>query len=722
MRFLLAFLISFNAYAAVFIFGAGEATNLTPVIGYSTNDQKIVSEETADPSATGYTAGEGSLLMRDNAGVGELWAKLSSGDTDWVQALFLDDEGKIPVSHGSQIVGNKYKEFNHDGLAAYSSTTNFATGNNATFDGGGSLAGTLAITTGALDTTDSHYFQFTQAAGSLNDYFIHKQFAIDNGVTVGYRFRYSYDGSDDDIALKVKCSTSGTVYDLYSLPAASAVTTVVDSFVVPSGCGDFEIGFQVAALNSGKILKWNRFTVNDNPFVYKNLVDRQSAIFQGSPASPTGSTNTKIYHFTNEVSTSGSDIVTIDNSTSLGMSVTANKDCFVSIQFSAPTASGSSTTFGLSKNATGWLNTSITSITASLRLTIAEPSASGFTGSTSFAGFLSAGDVIRPHAGPAPRASSATVHFTVYAEADAPHVVIPAKAGSQYYSISQATNALLSRAAEVEFNEATATIVNDTTYGTFMVPDYSTDPTKWVATNKSNFIVTWSAPPDNANTNIRIYKNGSLFIPSTDVAVAGSMSTVTTTVPMEIGDWISVAAETTINSGTLLATVIIEARPKEVTLLAAIPKARTAYVQERKTSGSGGGSSLTWITRDLNTLTGDTSFISLSSNQITLQAGTYRVVGSTVNYKSDGSVGKLYDITNSADAIMGTVSYDGSTGAGANARSIIRGSLTITSPTVYEVYNISNTARATTGLGLGYYLGSSPYIIFTELEITKLPE
>ncbi len=52
-----------------------------------------------------------------------------------------------------------------------------------------------------------------------------------------------------------------------------------------------------------------------------------------------------------------------------------------------------------------------------------------------------------------------------------------------------------------------------------------------------------------------------------------------------------------------------------------------AFVKDVKADGVHGGDCgvLVWTTRDLNNLTGNTSFISLASNQFTLEAGTYIV-------------------------------------------------------------------------------------------------
>jgi len=75
------------------------------------------------------------------------------------------------------------------------------------------------------------------------------------------------------------------------------------------------------------------------------------------------------------------------------------------------------------------------------------------------------------------------------------------------------------------------------------------------------------------------------------------------------------------------------------------------HVQDQKTAGTDGGTftSGAWRTRDLNTEVKTSLFgASLSSNQITLLAGVYKISGNTPAYSVSDSKNRLYNITDNS--------------------------------------------------------------------------
>jgi hypothetical protein len=159
-------------------------------------------------------------------------------------------------------------------------------------------------------------------------------------------------------------------------------------------------------------------------------------------------------------------------------------------------------------------------------------------------------------------------------------------------------------------------------------------------------------------------------------------------------------------------------------LLEAIPiVARTGYmlVRDEKPQGTHGGTATanTTAVRTLNTVAANTiAGASLAANQITLPAGSYRsrgwVPGCHVNLHRAG----LYNVTDSAYAILGT-SENGSTSTSdpTQTQSIIVGRLTLAGATVFEVRHYTADGAASTGLGNAVnQMGNE---IYTVLEITK---
>lgn len=136
---------------------------------------------------------------------------------------------------------------------------------------------------------------------------------------------------------------------------------------------------------------------------------------------------------------------------------------------------------------------------------------------------------------------------------------------------------------------------------------------------------------------------------------------------------------------------------------------------DQKTSGTNGGSSIAGFqVRTLNTLnTNEITGASLSSNRVTLPAGSYDFLITSSLFQANQSQLYLYSVTDSAYAIFGSSIYQ-TAGISCNAS----GRLTITSTKQYEVSVYANTAYASTGLGVATSSGQSE--IYTTLEIWKV--
>jgi hypothetical protein len=155
----------------------------------------------------------------------------------------------------------------------------------------------------------------------------------------------------------------------------------------------------------------------------------------------------------------------------------------------------------------------------------------------------------------------------------------------------------------------------------------------------------------------------------------------------------------------------------ESQFLGAIPPTRIAYLKDVKAAGSGGGTATSgsWLTRVLNTLEGDTSIVSLASNQFTLQAGTYDIYANGTFLNTNGSAIGIYNVSDSSLAILGGVSYGGGY---EQCVSILVGRLVLASTKILELrYKVQGTV-ATYGLGNNGNNGESN--IFAQVEITKL--
>ena len=156
-------------------------------------------------------------------------------------------------------------------------------------------------------------------------------------------------------------------------------------------------------------------------------------------------------------------------------------------------------------------------------------------------------------------------------------------------------------------------------------------------------------------------------------------------------------------------------------VLAAEAKAFQAgllHVRDEKTAGTDGGtfSGGSWQTRTLNTVvTNEISGASLSSNQITLPAGTYWVDAKAQSNFVGISKLRLRNVSDGTTAVVGLTGGDFD-----NARAIchLRQRFTIASSKTFELQHRCQSGETNTGFGDGLNLGEIE--IFADVCIWKI--
>ncbi len=144
-----------------------------------------------------------------------------------------------------------------------------------------------------------------------------------------------------------------------------------------------------------------------------------------------------------------------------------------------------------------------------------------------------------------------------------------------------------------------------------------------------------------------------------------------------------------------------------------------AIIADRKAYDAQGGTATSgaWRTRDLNTeLSDPDGIVSISSNQFTLQAGTYTIEWSAPCFMGARGAAKLYNITDTADVGYGNTHY-----TAADAQSDTYGAIvtTISGATVYEIQQRVETTKADYGFGNRFNLDATGYSIYTSVKILK---
>ena len=151
-----------------------------------------------------------------------------------------------------------------------------------------------------------------------------------------------------------------------------------------------------------------------------------------------------------------------------------------------------------------------------------------------------------------------------------------------------------------------------------------------------------------------------------------------------------------------------------------IPATNYFLATDTKPFSTAGGTftSGAWRTRDLNTV-GSNSITgaSLSSNQITLPAGTYKVNAQAPACYVDHNQIMLWNVTDTAELIAGTPQIAPASGGAFNAWSYLVGEFDISGATVIELQHRCLTTKATDGFGIANNFSISN--IYAIIEIWK---
>ena len=145
-----------------------------------------------------------------------------------------------------------------------------------------------------------------------------------------------------------------------------------------------------------------------------------------------------------------------------------------------------------------------------------------------------------------------------------------------------------------------------------------------------------------------------------------------------------------------------------------------AIIGDQKSSGTAGGG-LThgdWRTHDLQTEFSDSDgIVSISSNQFTLQAGTYFITYKSIAYAVNSAVCKIYNVTDSADvanSFSQSVYARNSSGHTIPVIGSVR--FTISGAKVFELRQQGTVTHSSAGFGVAHSFSVNIYAI---IEIFK---
>jgi hypothetical protein len=148
---------------------------------------------------------------------------------------------------------------------------------------------------------------------------------------------------------------------------------------------------------------------------------------------------------------------------------------------------------------------------------------------------------------------------------------------------------------------------------------------------------------------------------------------------------------------------------------------KIAFIKDVKPSGTHGGAcdpANGWNqVRDLNSVSGDQSFIALSSNQITLDAGTYAIEASAPAYLDGFHKAILVNAETNASVLLGSNSRSHGS-AGGMEPSVIMGQLVLSAQSTFVIKHRCSSKMDLMGFGSAVSFGVDE--VYTQVKITKL--
>lgn len=151
----------------------------------------------------------------------------------------------------------------------------------------------------------------------------------------------------------------------------------------------------------------------------------------------------------------------------------------------------------------------------------------------------------------------------------------------------------------------------------------------------------------------------------------------------------------------------------------AIPTPLVAYLKDVKPSGTAGGTFTAgaWQTRTLNTVEGDSSFVSLSGNQFTLGPGKYEIEASVPAFRTSRHKARIYNVTNSNSELIGSSAFTTSLYE-INTNSEVGGVITLSTTNTFKVEHYGEQSFTNNGFGVQSSFGVPE--VYTQVKITKL--
>ena len=579
----------------------------------------------------------------------------------------------------------------------------FSSGNSATFEGGGTLDGVLSDeTTSPISGVSS--LKYVAGSSSVNDYFASPVVAVDfkqQDNDSGFTFYFTWDGTVEVEAViwdETNSEKLSSVLDV--IETTDGATRYSASFYPPSNCTEVKYGFHfLSAPSNGDELIIDDVEFSTNPFVYKNLTENQTVEYYETGLSiavdASGTAPIQLPSLS-PLNYFGDNLITVTNESS-HTRFTANRNIVAHLTFEGAVSVGNGR-IEVYKNGTKVSGNAggSTSMNQGHNLT------------------LSSSDYIELKY----RGSASTItDFTIgiHAQAEAESVITPARSNlSDWVTYTPTTQGFgtpvnidafyrrVGDSLEIQITmDSGTTSASEAQIG---LPN-SLEILSSLTQVKLMGVLTRGASGGTSLTKTVIGTSGDTYVNIGNQSAGNGLTPINGNGVVATGEKFS-----------LYATIPIQGWSSDAVFLAAVPVQKIAYVKDVKSSGTNGGTftSGAWQTRDLNTITGSSEIVSLSSNQFTLQTGRYSIEAQGMAYGVNNHQIKLYNTTDSNDVILGLSAY--SSNSQPNSSSLF-GEIEINEPKVFELQHQGALTQASNGFGIATSFGST---VYAQIKIAKL--
>ena len=165
---------------------------------------------------------------------------------------------------------------------------------------------TAGITNCTLGTETTNHlngktsFKFTNVTGGLNEFIASPAQTAPKrarGETIGIKFKYTYDGNDDDLTFQLYDKTAANVVTSVTASKSTAAKTATIAGYIPATSSSIELRVVCSVVNNGKILIFDDIQFTDSPFIERstyNITDwtAYTPLFQGISST----SNREIYY------------------------------------------------------------------------------------------------------------------------------------------------------------------------------------------------------------------------------------------------------------------------------------------------------------------------------------------------------------------------------------------------------------------------------------------